>query len=104
MVRPRKKTGILTETFVGEEGVRMMDRCYGSHIFPWKVDGASDPSKNLRRKIVALKRAAGMPELLTLHKFRRYFQDDSALCRHRPGHDILHDGDTSRQGWTSFIS
>ncbi len=69
IVRPRKKTGITTETFAGEEAISMIDNLYGSQLFPWK-EGA----RNMRKKFKQVREFAGLPEVFSPHKLRRYFK------------------------------
>lgn len=76
IVVPRRKTGITTETFLGEEALTMIDKFEGSHLFKWRinVDEAVDPAKQVQRSFATLRQTFGLPEKFSPHKLRRYFK------------------------------
>lgn len=72
LVKPRQKTGILTVTFLGEEAASLVD-IHDNHLFPWKVDGAKDPARQIRREFEDLSEQLGEARFAP-HKLRRYFK------------------------------
>ncbi len=72
IVIPRKKTGVTTITYLGEEATSALE-IHGLHFFPWKVEGAAEPQRNICKKFQSLSDKITEPEL-SPHKLRRYFE------------------------------